>query len=79
MDPLEANTHAFIVKVWLEQAEDDTGRATFRGHVTHAMTGQRHAIKRLRDIPRVIASYLEQGPGASGSWFPPRWWRRRRW
>lgn len=60
MDSFESNTHSFIVKVWLEETVEEVGRATWRGHMTHVLSGKRYSIKRLGDISSIIAPYLEK-------------------
>jgi hypothetical protein len=80
MDLYEANTHPFVIKIWLEETAEEAGRAVWRGHITHVPTGQRRYIQVLDDIVAFIASYLEQmgvQPVANRRqcrWF--RWFKR---
>jgi len=55
----EINTHSFIVKLWLEETNEETGRITWRGHITHVASGDRRYLKNLDEIAEFIAPYLE--------------------
>jgi hypothetical protein len=58
----ENHTHSFIVRVWLEETAEETGRAIWRGHITHVPSGERRYLKDLGDIFDFILPYL-QGMG----------------
>ena len=60
MDQFEANTHPFVVKVWLEETAAESGLATWRGHITHVPTGERHYLRDLGEIVAFITPYLER-------------------
>ena len=49
----------FIVRFWLERREIDTEDAESRGMVEHVPSSQRHYVRRLGDVPAVMAPYLE--------------------
>lgn len=71
MDIPETKVHSFIVKLWLEEADDETGKAVWRGYVTHVPDGERRYLKRLSDLIDFIGRYLE-GIGVTRrqrSWF----------
>ena len=74
MDVFEANTHPFIVKIWLEESAQEAGRATWRGHITHVPSGERRYVKHLDDVTSFIAPYL----AGMGVEFEPTW-RIRQW
>jgi|SRR5688572_9901611 hypothetical protein len=59
-DLVEANTHAFIVKIWVDDPGAEKGQPTWRGHITHVLTNKRHPISRLSDITTFVAPYLEE-------------------
>jgi hypothetical protein len=63
MDLYESNTHSFIVKIWLEETVEEDGRATWRGHITHVLSGKRRYLKELDEITAFIRPYLEQAGG----------------
>ncbi len=73
VDLFEANTHPFIVKIWLEETAEEAGRAIWRGHITHVPSGERRYLKNLDDIGIFIAPYLN-GMGVKLSLF---WWVRQ--
>lgn len=83
MDIPESKVHSFIVKLWLEDAGDETGSAVWRGHVTHVPSGKRRYLRKLEDIVSVVESYVAEigGDSARGSrdrrWLKP-WARRER-
>jgi len=54
---LELNVHSFIVKVWLEEI-NQSGRAIWRGHITHVPGGERRYVRALSEIVAFIAPYL---------------------
>ncbi len=58
MVSIESNTHAFILKIWLEETPEDTTGARWRGHITHAYTGDRCYLQELEDIIAFVAPYL---------------------
>ncbi len=69
MDTYESNTHSFIVKVWLEDADDQDDRPTWRGHVTHVPSNQRRYVEDLNGISKFISGYLERmGVGVGERW-----------
>ncbi|MCI0770827.1 MAG: hypothetical protein J4N94_03025 [Chloroflexi bacterium] len=78
MDPYESNTHSFIVKVWLEDDDEQHDRPTWRGHVTHVPSNQRRYVDDLNGISTFISTYLERmGVGVGERWRGLRgWWRR---
>jgi len=56
----EPDTQSFIVKIWLEETVEATGRARWRGHITHAMSGERRYLESLSSIGDFIGPYLER-------------------
>ena len=73
-DLFEANTHPFILKIWLEETAEEAGRATWRGHITHVPSGERRYIQDLDGIAAFISPYLEEMGVRLGAG-----WRARRW
>jgi len=57
---LEEKTHSFIVKVWLEESQEECGRAIWRGHITHVANANRRYIQHLVDIVVFILPYLQE-------------------
>ena len=66
MDPPEtdthslSDTHSFIIRLWLEETEQEAGRATWRGHITHVPSGTRRYLSNVRDISDFIIPYLKR-------------------
>ena len=60
MASLEATSHPFLIRVWLEEAGDDAHPATWSGHITHVPSGRRRYLKDLDSIAAFIAPYLEE-------------------
>lgn len=56
----EPDTQSFVVKVWLEETVEETGRAKWRGHVTHVTSGERRYLESLSGIVDFIKPYLER-------------------
>jgi hypothetical protein len=56
----EDEVHSFIVKVWLEETLAEGGKAKWRGHITHVLTGRRRYLQNLSIIPAFIMPYLEE-------------------
>ncbi len=60
MDPFEANTHVFIVRIWLEPRDSTVVSPEWRGVIEHAPTQQRRYFRDLAVIPDFIEPYLDQ-------------------
>lgn len=56
----ESKIHSFIVKVWLEDNEEDPDVTLLHGHITHVPSGERHYIREVSEVPLLIRSYLER-------------------
>jgi hypothetical protein len=55
---LEFEQQSFIVKVWLEPAEQHSGRGKWRGRITHVGTNERRYFQHLKDIAPFIERYM---------------------
>jgi hypothetical protein len=64
----EANTHSFIVKIWLNETVEEARRATWRGQITHVPSGKRRAFSDLSDMTAFIVPYLESMGVTPGFW-----------
>lgn len=53
---MDTHTHAFVVKVWMDEP------SLWRGYITHAYSGQRRYFQDLNKILEFIRMYLEQEP-----------------
>ena len=60
MERLEPRIHSFIVKIWLEEGDEDIDSAMVHGHVTHVPSGDRRYIRSEKEIPLLITSCLQR-------------------
>ena len=74
MESLEATSHPFVVRIWLEESAEGGRRAMWRGHITHVPSGERRYFQHLDDMASFVAPYLES-MGVKLS----LWWRSTRW
>ena len=58
MDKPKSKLQSFIVKLWLEESGDETGKDIWRGHITHVPSGERRYLNRLSDIKQFIQHRL---------------------
>ena len=78
MDSLEATSHPFVVRIWLEESAEEARRATWRGHITHVPSGVRRYVHSLADITAFIGPYLEgMGVQLDLCWRVRQWLRRQ--
>jgi hypothetical protein len=68
----EGNTHVFMVKIWLEESVDESGRAVWRGYITHLPDGERRHIQDLDEMFDFIITYLKRMGVRRG--LPERLW-----
>lgn len=75
--PIEPNTHAFVVKVWREEEHVNTHDTSWRGYVIHVASGQRHYITTLDQLDHFIVRYLrELHVKLPLVWRICHWWHR---
>ncbi len=60
MDNREDNSHAFIVRFWLEPRELENARPIWRGRIEHVASGRRRYLKGLDEINVFIESYMPE-------------------
>jgi hypothetical protein len=58
-DQAEPASHSFIIKVWVEDMALEKNGNTWRGHITHVISGTRRYLKSLGDVSLFIAPYIE--------------------
>jgi hypothetical protein len=54
----ENSNHSFVIKIWLEERNSETGSLLWRGHITHIASGQKRYFQQLNDVLPFITSYL---------------------
>jgi hypothetical protein len=55
---IQPRSHAFVIRVWLERAEEEE---VWRGYITHLETEARHHFVELSEIARFIGEHLQHG------------------
>ncbi len=50
--------HSFILRIWLEEFEEESGRSVWRGQVTHVPSGERRYVKDLSELELFLLPYL---------------------
>jgi len=77
MDKPEPKAESFIVKLWLQEPSDETGRPVWHGHITHVPDGERRYMRRLSDIKDFIEQCLGHTDVKRGRAFRLRAWLSR--
>ena len=82
MEPPESRVHSFIVKLWLEEAGDQSESARWHGYITHVPSGERRYLQELCDIVTFVKPYVaEIGSGVTQDSRPRSWfksWTRKK-
>ena len=60
------HTHAFVVKIWLEEAPGPQFSPLWRGHITDAYSGERRYFQDLDVILDFIHTVLDKSLGQAG-------------
>jgi hypothetical protein len=60
LDDLESYSHAFFIRVWIEEAAAGAGRATWRGSIIHLPDGRPQYIQELEAITSLVRRYLSE-------------------
>ena len=77
MDEIESDAQSFIVKVWVEDRDDEAGHRVWRGHITHVSSNKRRYLKTLDGIEVFISPYLEEMGVKLGMRWRIRHWLKR--
>jgi len=59
MDTSESKVHSFIVKLWLDEADEESGKPVWHGYITHVPDGERRYLKKLSEVVDFIKRYLD--------------------
>lgn len=59
MEPIQPQTHSFIIKVWREESSDAPHTVCWRGQITHVPSGKRHYFTNLWAIPLFLVPFLQ--------------------
>jgi hypothetical protein len=60
LNPLDSQSHVFVLKVWLEEPATASQPALWRGQITHAITGDRCYFQSLQPMLDFLLRYLNQ-------------------
>lgn len=52
--------HSFIVRIWLEESPTESTPPTWRGSITHVISGRRVYFSNLELLPGLITPYLRK-------------------
>ena len=63
MTPQAAYGHSFIVRVWLEETSEESGRAVWRGRVTHVPSHEQRYFQEMDDLLIFIQRYIHSWEG----------------
>lgn len=62
----ETSVQSFVIKIWLEESAEESGRAVWRGRIVHVASDTRKSIKSTDEIVAFIQSYVgisDRNPG----------------
>jgi hypothetical protein len=57
---LDIDSHAFVIRIWLEDIRPTAGAVLWRGHITHVPDHRRRYFQDLNYIASFIAPYLDR-------------------
>lgn len=53
----ESRTHSFVIRIWMEETD---GPPTWRGQITHVMSGNRRYFSDPREVVSFLLLYLDE-------------------
>ena len=56
---IEPDTHSFVVKIWVDDRDEKTGRVIWRGHITHVASRRRQYFDGLSGLIVFLLPYLK--------------------
>ena len=60
LDLFETSTHAFVIRIWLEDTAGEDANNLWRGYITHIPSGDKQYIQNLSEIFFFVISYIEK-------------------
>jgi len=54
----EYTIHSFMIRMWLEEVDENTHRGNWRGRITHIPSGEQQYFIDIKSISTFIQSYL---------------------
>jgi len=67
-DSGESCVHSFVVKLWLEETEQGSGHAVWRGRISHVSSGERQFVKNPNEVSAFISQHLAKTEFGPGEW-----------
>lgn len=61
----DCDRHSFMIRIWKEEEGQETRSATWRGHITHSLSGTRRYVSELSDITEFITPYISAMTGVT--------------
>jgi hypothetical protein len=58
LDQAELVAHSFVLKIWQEETTEESGRAAWRGRITHVASGESRYVQTLEDVTSFVVMYL---------------------
>jgi hypothetical protein len=55
----QASIQSFVLRIWLEELQQEDGRSRWRGHITDIATGERRYVEDLDGIVAFLVPRLE--------------------
>lgn len=52
--------HSFIIRMWLEQPDEEARHGTWRGRITHIPGNEQHYFTDTKSIASFVTSYLKE-------------------
>lgn len=50
---------SFVIRIWLEEEDEGSGQAIWRGHITHVPSKERRHFNDLSALMDILGSYLD--------------------
>ena len=60
MDESDVNLQSFIVKLWIEDSEENSTNSTWHGTITHVPSGANRSVRSLHEVLNFMKLYLEE-------------------
>ncbi|HVO84754.1 MAG TPA: hypothetical protein VMU60_10040 [Syntrophobacteria bacterium] len=79
MESSHEQSHAFIVRIWLEPREIIGAAPVWRGMIEHVASGERRYVKHLKELEEFVAIYVKKmGVGLGREWWILEWFTQAR-
>lgn len=55
----KGEAHTFVLRLWIEERDQQTGCTLWRGHITHVLSGRRQYVQDYPAIIRFICPFVD--------------------